>query len=190
MTTSTVAWLRTAAWTVRLAGVLGAVGIVFLVGMYAAFAMDAPRTAMPLGWINDVLVLVSYLLLAPSVVAIHALTRPSAPAAAAIVAGLGLAGIAWVVLLQGLLVGGALTFEQEIGPVALGYLALGAWFVAGGWMVGRSGAFEPEGFKRGGWMGLVGASYLGFPIWAFWIRRRFRRLSVAAPAGPLRLAAE
>jgi len=186
----TEGWVRAAAWTVRLAGVVGVIGIVFLVGMFAAFAADARSTGLVLGLTNDVLVLVSYLLLTPSVVAVFALTRARSPALAAILAILGVGGIAWVVLLQGLLVVGVLTFEQEIGPVSIGYLALAAWFVAGGWLVGRSGAFRPGAFERGGWMGLLGATYLGFPLWAFWIGRRFRRHAESLPLGSLHLAAE
>ena len=174
MNESVAALTRTAAWTVRLGGLASAIGIMFLVGMFTAFATGARSLGLTLGWINDVLVLSSYALLAPTAIAIHAITRSRSPAAAAIVVVLGLGGIAWVVVLQSLLVLGVLTFEQQIGLVSVGFLALAVWFVAEGWLLGRCGFLE-----RGAWMGLLGAVYIGYPIWAFWIARRFDGLADA-----------
>jgi hypothetical protein len=163
---------RTAAWTVRLSGLVGAVGIVFLVGMFTAFAAGARSLGVTLGWINDVLVLLAYALLVPTVIATYVITRSRSPVPAAIVAMTGLAGIAWVVVFQSLLVLGVLTFEQQIGLVSAGFLALAVWFVAAGWLLGRGGLLE-----RGAWMGLLGAVYVGYPIWALWIARRFDGLA-------------
>lgn len=178
MNESTRSWVRMAGPTVRLSALVAVVGIVFLVLMFAGFAMDARGPAMAFGWINDLSIVVMYLLLVPTVMALHGLTRPGRSALATVVALAGLAGIAWVVVWQGLLVAGTLTFDQEIGPVTFGYLALAIWFVVAGFMASTSGDLP-----RGAWMGLLGASYLGYPIWAIWIGRRLERLDAASLSG-------
>jgi hypothetical protein len=92
--------------------------------------------------------------------------RPQAgPGAdALLVVGIGAGGT--IVVLQVLLVGGVVTFEQQIGAVSLAFLVLAAWFVLYGRLAGRTGAL-PGGTR----LGLLAASYLGYPLWAFRIAR-------------------
>jgi hypothetical protein len=156
-------------WALYLCSVLATVGIVFLIAMFVAFAMDARSTALTIGWFNDVLVLVSYSLAAPAVFVLHALLGPKWPRWSRLAGVLGLVGILGVVLLQTLLVTGALTFEQQIGPVSLAFLAVAAWLVSTGFMGSRSGVL-PGGTR----MGLLGAIYVGLPLWAVWLARRLR----------------
>lgn len=175
MTPANPSLLRAAALTVRISAIVSATGIVFLVGMFAAFATGDRTTGQRLGFVNDTLVLATYLLTAPTVVALASVTPARRPVAIVVpLAGLG--GIAWVVAWQALLVGGAVTFEQQIGPVAAGYWVLGAWFIVAGHRASRAGLVE-----RGGWMGLVGATYIGYPVWAVWIGRRLDRLAATVP---------
>jgi len=157
-------------------GVLAAAGIAFLIAMFASFATGAKSAGMAFGWINDVLVMLSYLLTAPAVLALRPLLRPQAPILSAVLAVVGLVSIGATVLLQWLLVIGTLTFEQEIGPVSIVYLGLAVWFVLTGYL-GRTSGILPHGVR----MGLVGATYVGYPIWAFWLGRRLLR-PVAHPA--------
>jgi len=82
-------------------------------------------------------------------------------------------GIAGAVALQSLLAAGVLTFEQEIGPALVAYIPLGIWFVATGWFAARSGID-----RQGPAFGLLGASYLGFPIWAVRLARRLQPLPI------------
>jgi len=72
-------------------GIIAAVGVAFLGGMFAAFAVGAQALGQRLGWINDVLVLVSYALLAPSVLAARTRLLPSAPRLANVTTAIGLA---------------------------------------------------------------------------------------------------
>lgn len=178
-------WLRAAAWTVRVSGLLAAVGIAFLTAMFAAFALGATSAGQVLGRVNDTLVLVSYLLTAPSVVALALITRDQRPRLDWIVAAVGLAAIAAIVVLQAMLITEILTFEQQIGPVSVALLLLGAWFVVAGYRASRSGAVP-----NGGWMGLLAASYVGYPIWAIWIGRHFLRLAAATPSQPRSVIAD
>lgn len=170
-------FLRFAAWTVRISGVAAIVGIVFIVGMFAAFAAGDRLIGARLGLVNDTFVLLTYLLTAPCVLALAATTPVRSSVLAIAVPIAGLAGIGWVVAWQALLIGGAVTFEQQIGPVAVGYWMLGGWFIVAGHLATRAGLVE-----RGGWMGLLAATYLGYPIWALWIGRRLDRLAAASRA--------
>jgi hypothetical protein len=148
-------------------GVIAAIGVAFLAAMFVSFAIGARSAGLAFGWVNDVLVMVSYALTAPAVLALGRLLRPRAPIRYPLAAVIGLLSIAAIVLLQLLLVIGVLTFEEEIGPASIAYIGLGAWFVLSGYL-GRVGSVLPNGVR----MGVLGATYVGYPIWAFWMGRR------------------
>jgi hypothetical protein len=150
--------------TAYASGVLGAAGVVFLTAM---FAVGPRRAGLPFGRINDVLVLVSYLLAAPTAVALHGILRRRFPILSLVTLVLGLAAIAAIVVLQALLILDVLTFEQQIGPVSVALFGLAVWFVLTGYL-GSSGGDLQHGAR----MGLLAATYVGYPIWAIWIGRK------------------
>jgi hypothetical protein len=160
--------LRAVGWTTIASGLLAAVGVVFLTFMFAAFAVGSTSAGRAFGRINDILILVAYLLTVPSVLAVRAIARPRAPVPADLAAILGLVAIGGIVVLQAMLVAEVLTFEQQVGPVSVALIALGVWFIVAGRMATLAG-FAPHGAR----MGLVAATYVGYPIWAIWIGRRF-----------------
>ena len=174
------ATLRVAGRLTFASGVLAAVGVAFLVAMAAAFAVGAKSAGMVFGWTNDVLVMVSYLLTAPAVLALLPLLRPRAPILYPVVAIVGLLSIAGIVVLQGLLVVGVLTFDQQIGPASVVYVGLAAWFVLAGYL-GRIAGILPDGVR---W-GILGATYIGYPFWAFWMSRRLAPRSAPPVSGRL-----
>lgn len=173
---------RSAGLTTIASGLIAAVGIVFLAAMFTAFAVGSTSVGQAFGRVNDVLILVAYLLAAPSVLAVRSIVRPRAPVAADLAALLGIASIAAIVILQAMLVTEVLTFEEQVGPVSIALLSLGAWFVIAGRMVTSAG-FAPNGVR----MGLLAAVYVGYPVWAIWIGRRF--LEARPQAGRLDTAA-
>jgi hypothetical protein len=179
MITSAFSW-RTGAGiapaALRASGVIGGVGIVFLVAMFAAFAAGQRSAGMALGWVNDVTGVVTLPLAVPGMVALHARLRPHAPRAsgALMVIGLGAAGA--ISGLQLLLVTGTLTFEQEVGPVMVAFLVLAVWFVATGWLAARAGLVP-----RGTGLGVLAALYVGYPLWAFRIARLLDERPVMLP---------
>ena len=63
----------------------------------------------------------------------------SAPLAATVLLMFGLGAFGSIVVLQLLLVTKVLTFEQQIEPVSLAYLALAVWLVGSGILGSRSG---------------------------------------------------
>jgi hypothetical protein len=165
--------MRLAARLTIASGVIAAVGMVFLVAMAVSFAIGAKTAGMATGWVNDVLVMVSYALTAPAILALGPLLPPRARIPYAIAATVGLLSIAGIVLLQLLLVLGVLTFDQQIGPVSIVYLGLAAWLVMGGYL-GRASGVLPNGVR---W-GILGATYVGYPVWAFWMARHLVPRSV------------
>jgi hypothetical protein len=160
------AHLRLAGRLTYASGVLAALGVAFLVAMATAFTVDARPAAMFFGWTNDVLVMVSYLLTAPAVLALVPLLRPRFPILYPVLAVIALLSIAGIVVLQGLLIIGVLTFDQEITPASVVYIGLAVWFVLAGYL-GRTAGLLPDGVR---W-GILGATYVGYPIWAFWMGR-------------------
>jgi hypothetical protein len=142
-------------------GIVAAVGVAFLVAMFGSFAVGARGSALPFGRINDVLVLIAYALAAPGVLAVHSVLRPETGRWGGLLALIGLAAIAAIVVLQAMLVAETLTFEQQIGPVSLALLVLGGWLVAVSW-IGRASGRMPVGVG----LGLLAALYVGYPIWA------------------------
>jgi len=169
---------RLAAAGLRASGIIGGIGLAFLAGMFAAFAAGARSTGMTLGFINDVTGVITLPLALPGVLALHRRVRPGAgPGAdALLLVGIGAGGT--IVLLQGLLVGEVLTFEQTIGPVSLAFLVLGAWFILYGRVAARAGVV-PGGTR----LGLLAATYAGYPVWAF-------RLARAVENGDVTVAGE
>jgi hypothetical protein len=157
-------WLAGA--SLRASGVVGAIGVAFLAAMFAAFAAGARPAGMALGWVNDVTGVITLPLALPGVLALHARVRPSAGtgADALLLVGIGAGGT--IVVLQMLLVGGAVTFEEQIGAVSVAFLVLAAWFVLYGRLAAGAGVL-PGGAR----LGLLAASYVGYPVWAFRIAR-------------------
>jgi hypothetical protein len=158
---------RFAGRTLIVSGVLAAVGVVFLVLMFASFAVGARDAALAFGRINDVLILVGYLLAAPAVIAVRTMLRSQAGRPGDGLAVVGIGAIGAIGVLQLLLIVGTLTFEEQVGPVSVALIVLGAWFVAVGW-IGSVSDLLPRGAR----MGLLAALYVGYPIWAVWLGRR------------------
>jgi hypothetical protein len=153
-------------------GLLGIPMVATLLAMYGGFALgpDARPTALRLGTINDALAIVVYGLLLPVVPVMHELVRETGATRSLVIAVVGAVGIVVTMVLQWLLVTGALTFQQQIVPVSVALLTVGAWMVGTGLLARRAGVL-PNGLRNG----LLGASYVGFPMWAFGLGRRLLR---------------
>jgi hypothetical protein len=152
--------------------------------MFAAFAAGARSLGMTLGWVNDITGIVTLPLALPGVLALHGRVRREigVPADALLVLGIGAGGT--IVVLQVMLVSGAIAFEDQIGPVSLASIVLLAWFVLYGRLAARSGVV-PGGTR----LGLVAATYVGYPVWAFRMARVLEAAEAAdaahaAVAGP------
>ena len=169
--TETKSVLRLGGWAAYANGVVSAIGLVFLVAMYASFAVGATSPGLVFGWINDVSAVVAAVLILPLVVALHVLLRPQAPILSGVAMLIGIGANVAIMVLQSLLVVGALTFEEEIGPVLIAFIVLVVWLVTTGYLESSSGAL-PHGLR----MGLLAVTYVGYPIWAFWLGRHLLQL--------------
>ena len=172
MIASSWSWRRqpaVVATSLQASGVIGGVGLVFLIGMFAAFAAGQQSLGMRLGFVNDVTGVVTLPLAAPAMLVLHDRLRPTAgrPGDVLLVVAIG-ATIA-IVVLQLLLVTRVVTFEQQIGPVSLAFLALAAWFIATGRLASRAGIL-----RHGTALGVSAAAYAGYPLWAFRLARALR----------------
>ena len=157
--------------------VVGTVGVVSLVGMFAAFGAGAQETGERLGFINDVSAFPTLLLAVPAVLELRRLVRPTSPLLMDVTTVLAMGSIAGVLTLQWLLVTRALTFEEQFGPVMVAYLGLQAWYLVSGRLASRTGVVP-----RGGRLGVAAVTYVGYPVWALSVGRRLRELADAPTA--------
>ena len=164
--------LRLGARSAYANGVVAPIGLAFLFAMYVSFAIGAMSQGLVFGWINDVLAIVSGVLMLPVAVAVHVALRSAAPQLSALALTIGIGANGAIVILQSLLVLGALTFAQEIGPVLVAFLFLAMWFVMTGYLGSGSGVL-PHGVR----MGLLAVTYVFYPVWAFWLGRHLLRLA-------------
>lgn len=158
---------RIAAGALLISAPVNAVGVTALIGMFVGFAIGERSTALTLGRTNDILGLIGAALMAPAVFELHALTGPDRRVVRAVLAVVGLGAIATIVWLQFLLVTERMPFDEQIGLVSIGYVALAAWFVGSGWLASQVGIL-PGGAR----LGVLAATYVGQPWWAYrWGRR-------------------
>ena len=164
--------------------VSGTVGVVTIVGMFAAFGAGNQRAGETLGFINDVSAFPTLLLAVPAVLATRRLLRPRSPRLTDAITLLALAGTVGVLALQWLLVTRAMTFERQVPLVMLAYVGLQVWYLVMGLLGSRSGVLP-----KGGRMGVVAVTYVGYPVWAVWLGRRLRELAGADAPEPIAAAA-
>jgi hypothetical protein len=158
---------RIVGWLAYASGAVAAVGVVFIVGMFSLFFAGMTAAGERLGFINDVAVLIQYLLALPIPLVLNQQLQDRSPVLSRVAMIIGVAGMIAIVLLQYLLVTGVLTFDQQIGPVSFAFLAVAVWLVTTGYL-GRLTGQLPRSLL----MGVLGASYVGYPVWAFWLGRR------------------
>ena len=159
------AWLaRLAGWCAYASRVVGVFGIVFLVLLYTL------GTGKGFGTLNDVSVIVQYMLALPIVLTLHQILRSNDLALSRTAMVLGLAGMLAAIILQLLLVTGVLSFGQQVGMVIAAFMVILAWFVIVE-RLGRSTEQTPNGVLLHVFAGL----YFAYPVWAFSLGRRLLR---------------
>ena len=165
--------LRIGAWSAYASGAVAAVGVPLLIGMYAVLLRSGPKHPLVdrLGGANDAMVLAQYALALPLAVALHQRNRSTHPRLSGVATAVGLSGMTAIVVLQALLLADVLDFEDQVVYVAIAIWLLAFWFIT----IGRLGRASGLLTGRTTLMSLVGASYFGFPIWAFWLGRQLSR---------------
>ena len=160
--------IRAAGGLAIVSGVVSALGVVFLITMFALFATPLKSLGLAFGMLNDICVALQYLLTIPLALALYRILLPHNPTLMRIATSVGVAAMVVVILLQLALIFGVLTFEQQVGWVSLAMLVgVGLWLVLTG-LVARSTGRLPNSLL----MSSLAVPYLGYPVWAFWLGRR------------------
>ena len=148
---------RVVGWLAYAGGVVSVFGVVFFVGMLAVKG--------PFGRLNDICVMIQYLLALPIPLALLRLLQTRAPVLSKLAMLIGIVGMMAVVVLQFLLVAGVLSFSEQVGPVTFAMVIMvGAWLVITGYL-GRSIGKLPHSLL----VSIVAVPYFGYPVWAFWL---------------------
>lgn len=153
--------IKAAAWSAYGSGIASIFGIAFL---FAFFVLGAPT-----GRLNDIAVIVQYLLMLPITLALFQILRPYHPNLSLAALLIGIPGMLAVIILQLLLVTDILPFASQIVPVVVAFLVVLVWFIING-LPGRSSEKMPGGML----LHVLAGLYIGYPIWAFSVGRRLR----------------
>jgi hypothetical protein len=146
-------------------GVVSLIGIVFLIMMFVGFSTNNLRLQQ-FGTLNDICIVIQYLLALPITLALHQLLNVHAPVLSRAARLIGIAGIIAVVVLQFLLVGGMITFEEQVGFVIVALIVVGVWLVITSYLGRSSGTLPPSLL-----ISILRAFYIGYPIWAILLGR-------------------
>ncbi|HET9757148.1 MAG TPA: hypothetical protein VFP66_11645 [Candidatus Limnocylindrales bacterium] len=162
--------LRISARSAYASGTVAAVGVPLLIAMYAVIFRYGPRhpAIERFGIPNDVCVLAQYALAIPVALALHRHNRATAPRLSVTVTTLGIGAMTSIVVLQAMLIAGVIPFEEQVVYVSIAMLILAIWFL----VVGRLGRSSGLLSGRTTLVSLLGASYFGYPVWAFWMGRQ------------------
>jgi hypothetical protein len=159
--------LRLGGWSASVSGIVAAIGLAL---WFARFAFPGGVV----GWLNDLLVMIQYALTVPIALALHTLFRRYNANLSLLALVVGVAGMLAVVVLQFLLLVRALSFAQQVVPVTIAILVVGAWLVTTGYL-GRSTGLLSNSLR----MSLLAVPYFGYPIWAWWLARSLSRKYLA-----------
>jgi hypothetical protein len=153
-------------------GLVGTVGVVFLILFYTLFfATPLTTLGQAFGLLNDVCVAIQYLLAIPLAISLRRILLPQAPTLISIATIIGIGSMLAVVGLQAALVFGVVTFQQQVLWVSLAMIVgIGLWLVITG-LVARSTGRFPKSLR----VSLLAVPYLLYPIWAFWLGKRLLR---------------
>jgi hypothetical protein len=148
-------------------GIVSAIGLAFLIAMFALFATPNKTLGYTFGLLNDICVAIQYLLTIPVALAMYRLLLPHNPLLIRIATIVGIAMMLVVILLQLALIFGVLPFEKQVVWVSLAMIVgVGSWMVITG-LVARSTGRLPGSVL----MSAVAVPYVGHPLWAFWLGR-------------------
>ena len=153
--------VRVAAFCAYASGVVSIFGIIFL---FAFFGIGAPT-----GRLNDIAVIVQYSLMLPIAIALYQILREFNPRLNLVALLIGIPGMLAVIILQILLVTGAVPFSIQILPVIVAFLIVLIWFFIMGYL-SRSTEMLPKSML----LHVLAGLYVGYPLWAFSVWRRMR----------------
>jgi hypothetical protein len=140
-------------------GIVSIFGIVFLLVFFTVGGR--------FGSLNDIAVIIQYLLMIPIAITLWRLLRPYRPTLSLVAMVVGIAGMTAVILLQLLLVTGTLPFSKQIGMVIIAFLVVLAWFI-----INQNLGSGTNILPRSMLLTVLAGLYFGYPVWAFSLGRR------------------
>jgi hypothetical protein len=149
--------------------IVAAIGVLFLVLMYADFLTPAKGLRV-FGPLNDACVLVQYALALPIVVALHRLLTQHSPHLRVLALIFEVGGAAGTIVFQAVLLSGLLPFRQQVLYAAASLLVVGIWVLTTGVMGRRSGILQGSVPLL-----VLAAPCFGYPIWAYRLGQQLRQ---------------
>ncbi len=165
--------IRAAGGFALVSGIISAIGVAFLIAMFALFATPFKSLGLRFGLLNAICVALQYLLTIPVALALGRILLPHNPTLIRIATIIGILMMLAVIGLQLLLIFRVMTFEEQVvwvTPAML--LGVGSWLIITG-VVARSTGRLPQSVL----MSILAVPYLGYPIWAFWLGRHLLKWS-------------
>lgn len=157
--------IRAAGGFAIVSGIVSAIGVVLLIGMFILFATPNKALGLTFGLLNDICVAIQYLLTIPVALALYQILRPYNPTLISAATALGIVMMVAVIVLQLLLIFEVMTFEKQVIWVSMAMiLGIGSWLLITG-VVARSTARLPNSIL----MSTIAVPYLGYPVWAYWL---------------------
>ena len=167
-TTTSAPMIRIAGGIAILCGIIGTIGVVTLIGMYACFAAQNMELGYKVGMVNDISAAIQYLLTIPIALALYKILQGYHPELMRTATIIGIIAMLLVFGLQLLLILGILTFERQVLWLSLAMiLGVGSWLVITG-LAARSMGRLPNSLL----ISILAVPYFGYPLWAFWLGQR------------------
>ncbi len=162
ISSSTPAQVRRTIWAAYASGIIAAIGLIFLVIFFSGVDIFGP--------LNDIAVIIHYLLLLPIMFSVHRLLQASDNRLNKVTMNIGLFGFLSVIMLQTLLVVGFIPFRQQIALVIPAFLVGTVWFV----LIERLGR-QDKRLPKGLALHILAGLIFAYPIWAFKLARNLEQ---------------
>jgi hypothetical protein len=150
-----------AGWCMYASGVVAAIGVLFLALLYLGF-LTGREGLYQFGPLNDVCVLLQYLLALPAVISLYRQLGGQSPFLSRLALVLALVGIIAVAVFQVLLLTGIMPFSKQVWFVSASIFLIGGWILINSYL-GRSSGSMPVGVP----VSVLAFFYFGYPFWAF-----------------------
>ena len=159
--------IRAAGGFAIISGIISAIGVIFLITMFALFATSRQVQGETIGLLNDICVALQYTLTIPVALALYLILPPYNPNLIRLGTIIGIFSMLIVIALQLALVFEVVTFQQQAVWASLAMVVgVGAWLIITG-LVARSTDLFPNSVL----MSAVAVPYFGYPVWALWLGR-------------------
>lgn len=168
--------VRAAGWSAYVSSAVSALGVAFLLLLYLGFLANL-ESLLVFGPLNDLLVIVQYLLALPVAVALYQILKAQSAGMSLVAVLAAFVGIVGVVVFTSLLIAGVMTFSEQVGYVSAFLLVVGVWIVITG-LLGRRGKLRLSIPAI-----ILGALYVGFPLWAYRVGQQLLASGGAAREG-------